>query len=101
MEVVALIRCVFLHHITKLSDQFLQQQTNIKFCMKLGSNASDTCEMISEAYWEEHTKDSSVFEWHKWFKEGQKMWKMMKEVVIQDLTKPIKMLKSVESAAFR
>jgi hypothetical protein len=29
------------------------------------------------------------------------MWKMMKEVVDQDLTENVKMLKSVESGAFR
>jgi hypothetical protein len=33
-----------------MSDWFLEQQTNIKFCMKLQKNASDTCAMLSEAY---------------------------------------------------
>jgi len=40
------------------------------FYVKLGKNASDTCAMLSEAYGEEAMKKSSVFEWHKWFKEG-------------------------------
>jgi hypothetical protein len=30
--------------------QFLQQQIHIQFCVKLGKNASDVCEMFSEAY---------------------------------------------------
>jgi hypothetical protein len=45
-----LIRCVFLCPITKMSDQFLEQRSNIKFSVKLGKNASDTCAMLSEAY---------------------------------------------------
>jgi hypothetical protein len=39
--VVMLIRCVFLHLVTKLSDGFLEQRINIKFCVKLRENASD------------------------------------------------------------
>jgi len=38
-------------------------------------------------------KKSSVFKWHKWFKElVMRMWKMMKKVVIQDLRESMKML---------
>jgi len=44
-----LIRHVFLHLIKKMSDGFLEQQINIKFYMKLGKNASDTCAMLCEA----------------------------------------------------
>jgi len=46
----------------------LEQPINIKFCVKLGKNASDTCAMLSEAYEGEAMKKSSVSEWHKWFK---------------------------------
>jgi len=42
-----------------MSDQFLEQQINIKFYVKLGKNASDTCAVLSKAYGRE------VFEWHK------------------------------------
>jgi hypothetical protein len=42
--------CVFLRLVTKMSDRFLEQRINIKFCMKLGKNASDTCAMLSKAY---------------------------------------------------
>jgi hypothetical protein len=31
----------------KMSDQFLGQQINIKFCVKLGKNANDTCAILS------------------------------------------------------
>jgi len=53
-----------------MSDWFLEQQINITFCMKLGKNASDTCTMLSEAHREGTMKKSSVFEWHKQFKES-------------------------------
>jgi hypothetical protein len=33
-----------------MSDRFLEQRNNIKFCVKLGKNASDTFAMLSEAY---------------------------------------------------
>jgi hypothetical protein len=60
--------CAFLHR-TKNSGQFLEQQTNIKFYVNLGKNASDTCTVLSKAYGEEAMRKSSV-EWHKRFKES-------------------------------
>jgi hypothetical protein len=38
--------------------------------VKLENNANNTCVVLSEAYGKEGMKKSSVFEWHKWFKEG-------------------------------
>jgi hypothetical protein len=32
-----------------MCDRFLEQQINIRFCVKLGKNASDTCAVLSEA----------------------------------------------------
>jgi hypothetical protein len=63
-----------------MGDQFLEQRISFKFCVKLGENASDTCPMLSEAY------------------EGGSAgtWKMMKEVIVKDLTEPIIMLKNCE-----
>jgi hypothetical protein len=65
--------------------QFLEQQINIKFCVKLEKNANDTCAVLSEAYGGEAMKSqlllngmngserkSIAFEWHKWFREGHK-----------------------------
>jgi hypothetical protein len=53
-----------------MSDRFLEQRMNFKFCVKLGKNSSDTCAVFSEAYGAETMKKSSGFEWNKWFKEG-------------------------------
>jgi hypothetical protein len=44
---------------------------DVKCCVKLGKNASDTCAMLSEAYEGEIMKKSSVSVWHKWFKEDR------------------------------
>jgi hypothetical protein len=53
-----------------MSDRFLEQRVNVKFPVKLENNASDTCAMLSEVYGGEAMKESSVFEWHKQFKES-------------------------------
>jgi hypothetical protein len=57
VEVAALIRHVFLC----INDQVLEQQINIKFCVKLGKNASDTCAILSKAYGGEAMKKSKCF----------------------------------------
>jgi hypothetical protein len=43
-----------------MNDRFSEQRINIKFCMKLGKNASDTCATLSKAYGEKLWK-SQVF----------------------------------------
>jgi hypothetical protein len=48
-----------------MNDQFLEQQIHVKYCVKLGNNASNTHETVSKAM-----KKSGVFEWNKQFKEG-------------------------------
>jgi hypothetical protein len=53
-----------------MSDRYLEQRINIKFCVELERNASDNCAMLYEAYGGEAMKKSSVFEWYKWFKGG-------------------------------
>jgi len=42
--------CVFLSLVAKMINRFLEQRISIKFRVKLGNNASDTCAMLSEAY---------------------------------------------------
>jgi hypothetical protein len=32
-----------------MSDEFLEQQIYVKFCVKLGKNARDTCALLSKA----------------------------------------------------
>jgi len=39
-----------------MSVRFLEQRINIKFCVKLGKNAVDTCEMLYESYERESKK---------------------------------------------
>jgi hypothetical protein len=56
---------VFISLVVKTSDRFLEQEFNIKFCVKLGNNASDTCAMLSGAYGGEAMKKPSFSEWHK------------------------------------
>jgi hypothetical protein len=55
----------------KMSGKLLEQRINIKFCAKFGKSASETLQMLTEAYGADAMKKSSVFEWHERFKEGQ------------------------------
>jgi hypothetical protein len=50
MEVLVLIRRVFLQLVSRKSDKFLEKRINIKFFVKSGKNASDTCAVLSGAY---------------------------------------------------
>jgi hypothetical protein len=54
----------------KMSDKNLVQWINIKFCVKIGKSTSETLTLLTVAYGEHAMKKSSVFEWHRWFKEG-------------------------------
>jgi hypothetical protein len=60
----------------KMSDRLLEQRINIKFCAKLGKSASKTVQMLTEAYVADAMKKSTVFEWHKRFKEN---WEDVKD----------------------
>jgi len=46
----------------KMSDKNLEQQINIKFCMKIGKSASETLALLTVAYGEYAMKKSRVFE---------------------------------------
>ena len=54
-----------------MSDKNLEQRINIKFCVKIGKSASETLPLLTVAYGEYAMKELSVFEWHRWFKEGR------------------------------
>ena len=54
-----------------MSDKNLEQQINFKFCVKIGKSASETVALLTVAYGEYAIKKSSVFEWHRRFKEVQ------------------------------
>ena len=45
----------------------------VKFCIKLGKSASETLELINQAYGDDALSRTRVFEWHKMFKEGQEL----------------------------
>ena len=49
----------------------LEDQYAIKFCFKLGKNATETYGMLQIAFWPSCMNWASVFEWHKRFKEGR------------------------------
>ena len=43
----------------------------IKFCFKLGKNATETHGMLQTAFQPSGINQATVFEWHKRFKEGR------------------------------
>jgi hypothetical protein len=51
-----------------MSDRLLEQRINIKFC---ANSESETLQMLTEAYGADAMKTSSVFDWHKRFKEDR------------------------------
>lgn len=54
-----------------MSERNLEQRINIKFCVKIGKSASETLSLLKMAYGEHAVKKSSVFEWHRRFREGR------------------------------
>jgi len=82
VEVVTLIKtCEFLLPVARISHR-LEQRINVKFCVKLGRNASDSCAMISEAYGGEAVESVDCFECHKRFSECLVSKLQMKTVLI-------------------
>ena len=49
----------------------LEERYAIKFCFKLGKNATETYGMLQTAFGSSCMNRASVFEWHKRFKEGR------------------------------
>ena len=49
----------------------LEEQYAIKFCFKLGKNATETYGMLQPAFRPPCMNQASVFEWHKRFKEAR------------------------------
>jgi len=54
-----------------MSDKNLEQRINIKFCVRIGKSARGKLALLTVAYGEYAMKKSSVFEWHRRFKEGR------------------------------
>ena len=69
----------------------LEERYAIKFCFKLGKNATETYGRLQTAFWPSCMNRASVFEWHKKFKEGResmrddKRWGRSKEVNTREL----------------
>ena len=57
--------------ISKIQSDTLEEQYAIKFCFKLGKNATETCGMLQTACWPSCMNQASISEWHKRFKEGR------------------------------
>ena len=57
--------------ISKMQSDTLEEQYAIKFCFKLGKNATETYGMLQTAFGASCMNRASVFEWHKRFKEGR------------------------------
>ena len=57
--------------ISKMQSDTLEEQYAIKFCFKLGKNATETYGMLQTAFWPSCMNRASVFEWHKRFKEAR------------------------------
>ena len=49
----------------------LEEWYAIKFCFKLGKNATETYGMLQTAFWPSCMNRALVFEWHKRFNEGR------------------------------
>ena len=57
--------------ISKMQSDTLEEQYAIKFCFKLGNNATETDGVLQTAFRPSCMNRISVFEWHKRFKEGR------------------------------
>ena len=58
--------------ISKMQSDILEEWYAIKFCFKLGKNATEMYRMLQTAFWPSYMNRASVFEWHTRFKEGRK-----------------------------
>jgi hypothetical protein len=47
------------------------ERVGIKFCVKLGTSAIETLEMLREAFGKHSLSWTAVFEWHSRFKAGR------------------------------
>jgi hypothetical protein len=63
-----------------VSDKNLEQRINIKFCENISRSVSEMLAMLTLAYSKYGKKISSVFEWNRLFKKGEKMCQVTREV---------------------
>ena len=53
-----------------MNDKF-EQRANVKFCVKLGKTATETLNLLREAYGPEAVGRTQCFEWHRRFQSGR------------------------------
>ena len=63
----------------------LEERYAIKFCCKLGKNATETYGMLQTAFRPYCMNQASVFEWHKRFKEGRASRQFLRLPIVQTL----------------
>ena len=56
---------------SKIQSETLEERYAVKFCFKLGKNATETYGMLQTAFQASCMNRASVFQWHKRFKEGR------------------------------
>ena len=56
--------------VRRMDVQF-EQRVNIKFCVKLGKTATETLQLLRDAYGDEALSRARVFEWHRRFVLGR------------------------------
>ena len=66
--------------ISKMQSDTLEERYTIKFCFKLGKNATKTNWILQTAFRPSCMNRASVFEWHKRFKEGKESVGMMRDL---------------------
>ncbi|GFX92574.1 hypothetical protein TNCV_2520331 [Trichonephila clavipes] len=50
---------------------FVQHRMNIKYCVRLGKSATETCKMLKYVYGRDTLSGTQAFEWHRRFREGK------------------------------
>ena len=66
--------------ISKMQSDTLEEWYAIKFCCKLGKNATETYEILQTAFQPSCINRASIFEWHKRLKKAVSLWGMMRGV---------------------
>ena len=54
-----------------MSDYKIKQHCAIKFCLKIGMNATETCWKLQEAYRKDALSQAQIFRWFKDFSAGR------------------------------
>jgi uncharacterized metal-binding protein len=82
-------------------DGKIKQCICITFCVKLDKSATETLEMLSEAFGEYSLSQTVVFEWHSCFKAGRVSVEDAEYSGDQALAKRRKMLKKFENSSMK